>query len=45
MRRELAKTKTERDILKQAIAYFVKDPSEVRVHREPGATLSRCVKG
>jgi transposase len=26
LRRELAKTKTERDILKKAIAYFVKDP-------------------
>jgi transposase len=26
LRRELAKTKAERDILKKAIAYFVKDP-------------------
>jgi transposase len=26
LRRELAKTKTERDILKKAIAYFAKEP-------------------
>ena len=26
LRRDLAKTKAERDILKKAIAYFVKDP-------------------
>lgn len=26
LRRELAKTKTERDILKKAIAFFVKEP-------------------
>lgn len=26
LRRELAKTRTERDILKKAIAYFAKDP-------------------
>ena len=26
LKRELAKTKTERDILKKAIAYFAKDP-------------------
>jgi transposase len=26
LKRELAKTKTERDILKKAIAYFVKEP-------------------
>ena len=27
LKRELAKTKAERDILKKAIAYFAKDPS------------------
>ena len=26
LKRELAKTKTERDILKKAIAYFAKEP-------------------
>jgi transposase len=27
LRRELAKAKTERDILKKAVAYFAKEPS------------------
>ena len=27
LRRELARTKTERDILKKAVAYFAKEPS------------------
>lgn len=46
-RRELAKTEAERGIWKKAIAYFEKEPREVRVHREAlrDLTDARYVRG